>query len=233
MDSSESLQSELHATLDAGLSSLSDKYNISLSTAARESLISYVFLLVKWNKVYNLTAVRDPVQMVQRHLLDSLVLCRWLPLDTAVAGADSHTNTRADADVIDIGSGAGLPVIPLAIARDDLRFMSIESNGKKTRFQQQALLELGLSNVSVKHQRVQDVQARARFITSRAFTAPAEFLSLIKPLCAPGASAAVMLAHTDTMPEPLPAGFRLQELVAVDIPGSQSPRHVALCRRGP
>ena len=212
----------LRVALDAGLSSLEEQYSINLPSAARDRLVEFVFLLIKWNKVYNLTAVRDPVQMVQRHLLDSLVLCRWLP---------ANTLNESAVDVLDIGSGAGLPVIPLAIARADLRFASIESNGKKTRFQQQALLELGLTNVTVKNQRVQDVQTQADFVTSRAFTAPAEFLRLAEPLCAPAALIAVMLAHTDTLPEPLPAGFSLQELATVDIPGSQAPRHVAVCRR--
>ena len=192
--------------------------------SARDSLVKYVQLLAKWNRVYNLTAIRDPVAMVHRHLLDSLVLCRWLPRQAA--GTDN-------ADVIDVGSGAGLPVLPLSILRPDLAFVSIESNGKKIRFQRQVLVELALENVDIRHQRVQDTQAKAEIVTSRAFTAPEEFLQIASPLCSLSGRIIIMLTHTDKLPEPLPAGFALQELVALDIPGSKVPRHIAVCRRCP
>lgn len=188
-------------------------------------LLQYISLLVKWNRVYNLTAVRDPCDMVRRHLLDSLVLCHWLP-EASCAG-------EKRVDVVDIGSGAGLPVLPLAIVRPDLTFASIESNGKKTRFQQQALVELGVSNVQIYNQRVQDVALQADFVTSRAFTAPADFLQIAQALCSTQALVAIMLGHSDRLPDPLPSTFSLQELVPVDIPGNSVPRHIALCRCNP
>lgn len=185
-------------------------------------LAAFLKLLLKWNRVYNLTAVRDPVDMIWRHLVDSLILCRWLP-DKANKAALQH-------DVVDIGSGAGLPVLPLAIVRSDLQFVSVESNGKKTRFQQQVLVELGLRNVQIINQRVQNVDLKSPFVTSRAFTAPADFLNIARPLCAENAVVAIMLAQTAMLPEALPAPFSLQEIVPVHIPDTLALRHIALCR---
>jgi len=128
----------MEQTLALGLAYLKSEHDIRIEDDLSKPLLDYVHLLHKWNRVYNLTAVRDLNAMVQRHLLDSLVLCRWLPEQTNA----SDRAADAQVDVIDVGSGAGLPVLPLAIVRPDLQFASIESNGKKTRFQQQALVEL-------------------------------------------------------------------------------------------
>lgn len=220
----------LRQSLDAGLQYLSEHHDVRVPPQTCDSLLHYVSMLAKWNRVYNLTAVRDQHAMVSRHLLDSLVLLRWLP-ERSVQGA--YQNSGHDLDVMDIGSGAGLPVLPLAIVRPDLVFASVESNGKKTRFQQQAIVELGLSNVQLYNERVQDVSLHARFVTSRAFTAPTEFLSICSSLCSEQGKVALMLAHTDALPDPMPAAFKLEELAPVDIPGSSGPRHVALCRRYP
>lgn len=214
---------QLAKILAEGLSELSDRLQIQINTEAHESLLQFVHLLAKWNRVYNLTAVRDTQAMVQRHLLDSLVLCRWLP--------SLSTTDDALVDVADIGSGAGLPVLPLAIARPDLRFVSVESNGKKTRFQQQVLVELNITNIDIRHERVQDSVLQSRFVTSRAFTAPVDFLNIAVNLCAVDALVALMLGHSERLPDELPAQFRLSEVVPVDIPGSSGPRHIALCRR--
>lgn len=216
---------EVEQTLQKGLAHLLEHYAVNVSQDHIPALLRYVSLLVKWNRVYNLTAVREPVSMVNRHLLDSLVLCRWLP-------AASQTKLN-HVDVVDIGSGAGLPVLPLAIVRPDLAFASIESNGKKTRFQQQVVVELGIDNVQINHQRVQETHIKADFVTSRAFTAPGEFLAIAQALCSERALVAIMLAHSDTLPDPLPAMFSLSELVPVDIPGNCAPRHIAMCRRNP
>ena len=214
---------EIRHVLDAGLAQLAMDGVADVSEEARNALVQYVQLLVKWNRVYNLTAVKDPLDMVNRHLHDSLILSRWLP--------EHPTGAPESVDLIDIGSGAGLPVLPLAIVRPDLAFVSIESSGKKTRFQQQVVVELGLENVDVRNNRVQDTQAKALVVTSRAFTAPGEFLGIAAPLCHLESKIIIMLTHTDKLPDPLPAGFVLQELVALDIPGAQVPRHIAVCRR--
>ena len=214
---------EIEKALNAGLDKPALDTAVDVSAHGRDSLVRYVQLLAKWNRVYNLTAIRNPLDMVNRHIHDSLVLSRWLP--------QHPTDVHDCVDLIDIGSGAGLPVLPLAILRPDLAFVSIESNGKKTRFQQQAMVELGLENVEVQNKRVQDTQARAMVVTSRAFTAPCEFLGIAGPLSSSDGRIIIMLTHTDKLPDPLPAGFMLQELVALDIPGAQVPRHIAVCRR--
>lgn len=212
--------------LNRGLESITSAELSAVPPDAREQLLRYVDLLNKWNRVYNLTAVRDPKQMVTRHLLDSLILRPWLPL----SHSDSH-DSSAVVDVLDIGSGAGLPVLPLAIVHPELSFMSVESNGKKTRFQQQVLLELGLTNVQIVNKRVEDVIAQARFVTSRAFIAPLDFLEIAESLCAPNGVIAIMLGLAERLPATLPEPFLLQELVEVAVPSTESARHVALCRR--
>lgn len=197
-------------------------------TQAIDQLLAFTSLLVKWNTVYNLTAVREADEIVSRHLLDSLVLNRWL--SSYSAQAQTTRENGCCVDVLDIGSGAGLPVLPLAITRPDLHFASVEPNGKKTRFQQQVIIELGLKNVQVLQQRVQDIQASAHWITSRAFTAPADFLSLVTRLCLEDTRVLIMLADTQPLPDPLPKPYSLQQLLPVDIPDTQSARHVAVCR---
>jgi len=217
----------LEDLLDQGLDTMSQPGLSGVDPDARGQLLRYIDLLGKWNRVYNLTAVRDPAQMVTRHLLDSLVLRPWLPK----AGAHSIAEASVVADVLDIGSGAGLPVLPLAIVHPELSFISVESNGKKTRFQQQVVLELGLSNVQIMNDRVEHISAQAKFVTSRAFTAPLDFLTIAAPLCTPTGTIAVMLGLAERLPTRLPEPFLLEELVEVAVPCTESARHLALCRR--
>lgn len=216
--------------LDSGLHYLATQHSIEIDEIARDRMLEYIALLYKWNKVYNLTAVRDPVDMVWRHLVDSLMLCLYLPEFAGSSAGSGVTGDKAVFDVIDVGSGAGLPVLPLAMVRPQLKYLSIESNGKKSRFQQQVCLELPIDNVTIVNQRVQDVQFLASFVTSRAFAAPSEFLHLARDLCARHALVAIMLARTDSVPETLPSNFSLRELVPVDIPGTSAPRHIAICQ---
>jgi 16S rRNA (guanine527-N7)-methyltransferase len=223
-------EESLRTLLDQGLQQLAAACPLSISNTDRERLLKLVVLLHKWNKVYNLTAIRDPSQMVGRHLLDSLVLSRWLPAASIVPAADRPSSATLH-DVMDVGTGAGLPVLPLAIVRPDLRFLSVESNGKKARFQQQALLELGIANVTVVQARVETIVDSAQLVMSRAFTAPAHFLQLAQSLCAPCGRVAVMLGHAERLPESVGPAYELMELVEIDVPGIESARHVALCRR--
>ena len=120
------------AALDRGLAELA----LPLAPGATEKLLRYVALLEKWNRTYNLTAIRDPLEMVSHHLLDSLAVVPHLPMGPNAALAD-------------VGSGAGLPGIPLAIARADWRVTLNDSNQKKTAFLRQAAIELSLGNVEV------------------------------------------------------------------------------------
>lgn len=214
---------QIEAALESALVRLAEHCHVEIPLSAQEPLVRYIRLLAKWNRVYNLTAISDPVAMVHRHLMDSLVLCRWLPSE--------KTEMEDIYDVLDVGSGAGLPCLPLAIVRPDLAFVSVESNGKKTRFQQQVVMELSLDNVRVCHQRIEQTAAQANIVTSRAFTAPTDFLPIAATVCAPSGKIIIMLTHTDKLPTPLPTGYELQELVAVDIPGDRMPRHIAVCRQ--
>lgn len=217
------LDNALRESLARGLQQLAGSGMPEIADDVRERLVLLVALLAKWNKVHNLTAVREPLAMVDRHLLDSLVMSRWLPSATVASGTVY--------DVMDIGTGAGLPVLPLALVRPDLRFLSVECNGKKTRFQQQAVLELGVRNVTVMQERVENVTHTAQMVMSRAFTAPVDFLKVAEPLCTPGGMVAVMLGHAERLPAILGDAYTLTELVEVDVPGTDSARHVALCQR--
>ncbi|PID60500.1 MAG: 16S rRNA (guanine(527)-N(7))-methyltransferase RsmG [Gammaproteobacteria bacterium] len=212
----------------------------AVDAAAQQKLIAFVALLHRWNRVYNLTATREPEAMIGRHLLDSLALLKTLampltelmamPTARPVASVDSRNHDRFD--VIDIGTGAGLPVLPLAIARPDLRFLSVESNGKKTRFQRQALIELGIDNVRVQQVRVEHLTASAPRVTSRAFTAPDAFLEQARRLLLDGGEAIVMLGRAEALPDPLPQGFSRVSLEAVRVPGVDGERHLAVCALG-
>ena len=141
--------SELRARLDAGLAVMPTEIGDSLDATARDKLIQYLLLLGRWNQAYNLTAVRDPREQVARHLLDSLAVLPWV----------------TQGPVLDLGTGAGLPGIPLALARPGLAFTLLDSNGKKARFVRQALLELGLEQVDVIQIRLEAYQPKRKFAT--------------------------------------------------------------------
>ena len=191
---------------------------LPLSPAQCTSLLNYVQLLSKWNEVYNLTAVRDPSEMVSHHLLDSLAVIPYIK--------GPH--------VLDVGTGAGLPGIPLAIALPATDFMLLDSVAKKTRFVLQAAGELGLSNVMVKTRRVEKFQPAQLFDTviSRAFSSIAEFVTMAGPLCRPGG---VLLAMKGRYPEEelkaLPQDYQLREVARLAVPGLDEERHVACLER--
>ena len=215
----------LRSKLDEGLGRLGGQA-AQLDNTSRERFVAYLLLLEKWNRVHNLTAVRKLDEMIGRHLLDSLVLLPYL----LPPHAGSRDHGSSPFDLLDIGSGAGLPVLPLATACPDLHCLSVESNHKKVAFQRQAVLELGLSGVEIRHARVQSVTAQSHRVVSRAFTAPGDFLTVAAPLCAPGALVIVMLGRSDALPDLLPAPFLCESLVSVDVPFTEGERHVAICR---
>ncbi|MBA4741251.1 MAG: 16S rRNA (guanine(527)-N(7))-methyltransferase RsmG [Azoarcus sp.] len=203
------------ALLDRGLAEL----GLDLPSDARARLLAFAALLGKWNRVYNLTAIRSPEQAVTHHLLDSLAV---LP----------HLGSIAR--LADIGSGGGLPGIPLAIARPELVITSIETVGKKASFQQQAKIELGLTNFAPLHARVEDVQPEAPFdaVISRAFSEIADFVRLTRHLLAPGGR---FLAMKGVYPRDelaaLPDGVRVVEAQPVDVPGLDAERHLIILER--
>jgi 16S rRNA (guanine527-N7)-methyltransferase len=198
------------AALDRGLAEL----GLELPAVARERLLDYVALLVKWNRTYNLTAIRDPLAMVTQHLLDSLAVLPHLPL------AD------AGARLADAGSGAGLPGIPLALARPQWRVALAESSQKKAAFLRQAAIELALDNVEVHEGRVEAWRPPALFdvVISRAFAALTEFLSLCRHLVAPNG---VLAAMTGAAPEDLGPEC---SLIRLRVPTLDAQRHLVLCR---
>ena len=197
------------AALDRGLGEL----GLELGPAARERLLGYLALLVKWNRTYNLTAIRDPLAMVTHHLLDSLSVLPHLPL--------SASRPR----VADAGSGAGLPGIPLAIARPQWHVALAESSQKKAAFLRQAAIELALGNVEVHEGRVEAWRPQPLFdlVISRAFSALGEFIAACRHLVVPGGTLAAMKG---TRPRDLKAGC---SLISLHVPLLDAQRHLVLC----
>jgi 16S rRNA (guanine527-N7)-methyltransferase len=184
------------------------------------SLERYLALLEKWNRVYNLTAIREPERMVTHHLLDSLAI---LP----------HVRGPR---VLDVGSGAGLPGIPLAIASPGLAVTLLDSNYKKVAFLQQAVAELHLANVTVVAARVESWATDARFetVVSRAFADLGEYAAAAARLLAPGGTIAAMKGvHPHDEIERLPAGFRVREVLKLDVPLLDAERHLVLAEPAP
>lgn len=192
---------------------------IALDADAQGKLLDYLALLHKWNKVYNLTAIRDPQQMVSNHLLDSLAVMphlwagRWL----------------------DVGSGAGLPGLVLAVAQPDWQFTLLDSNGKKTSFVQQAVIELGLQNVSVYCARVEEWQPVERFdgIISRAFSELGEFLRSTRHLVAQQGRWVAMKGVPQQELAGVPDGCRVERIIPLQVPGLHAARSlvIATCDR--
>ena len=199
------------AQLRDGLAALS----IALPAAAQEKLVAYCALLAKWNKTYSLTALRDPQKAVSHHLLDSLAVLPHLPM--------------SDGDAIaDVGSGAGLPGIPLAIARREWRITLNDSSQKRAAFLRQAAIELGMRNVETYEGRVEAWRPAARFavVISRAFSDLAEFIAKCRHLVAPGG---VLAAMKGAAPAAQEAECRVVEL---KVPLLDARRHLVLCRVG-
>jgi 16S rRNA (guanine527-N7)-methyltransferase len=188
---------------------------VTSSDAQVERLERYLALLEKWNRVYNLTAIREPERMVTHHLLDSLAI---LP----------HVRGPR---LLDVGSGAGLPGIPLAIAAPALAVTLLDSNYKKAAFLQQAVAELALANATVVADRVESWRTDARFdtIVSRAFADLGEFVTASARLLAPGGTIAAMKGvHPHDEIARLPAGFRVREVLKLDVPLLDAERHLVL-----
>ena len=184
---------------------------LALPEAAQEKLLAYLDLLAKWNRTYNLTAVRDPADMVARHLLDSLAVLPFV-----------HGTSLAD-----LGSGAGLPGIPLAIARPDLAVTLIESNGKKARFLREAVRSLPLSNVGVDQARVQDTSGAFDTITARAFASLPDMLAWAGHLLAPTGRWLALKGRVDPAElGAIPDGFRVIAVHELRVPGTDGERCV-------
>ena len=210
-------EASLRAELTAGLRTL------ALDEALAAPLLAYLALLARWNRAYNLTAVREPQAMVARHLLDSLAM------HAAVAPLAARGGALAD-----LGTGPGLPGIPLAIALPGLRVTLVESNGKKARFLREAVRTLRLGNASVVEARIEAVDRPGTFdaITARALATLPKILELGGHLLAPGGR---LLAMKGVVPDEeiaaLPAGWRVERIEPLAVPGLDGERHLMVVAR--
>ncbi|WGK61676.1 16S rRNA (guanine(527)-N(7))-methyltransferase RsmG [Halopseudomonas sp. SMJS2] len=195
-----------------------EQMGLSLTERQVELLLGYLTLLNKWNKAYNLTAVRNPDEMVSRHLLDSLSV---LPFVSAGRW-------------LDVGSGGGMPGVILAIMRPDSEFTLLDSNGKKTRFLTQVQLELGLGNMQVVNNRVEAFTPDQLFdgIVSRAFSSLADFTNLTRHLSGPETQWLAMKGlYPDSELQALDADFTVTHSEELAVPGCQASRHLLILRR--
>lgn len=204
----------LRAELETGLRTL------GLAPALAEPLLAYLALLLRWNRTYNLTAVRDPREMVTRHLLDSLAMV-------------PHVDGLAT--LADLGTGPGLPGIPLAIALPDLRVTLVESNGKKARFLREAVRQLKLANAEVAESRIEALERPGAFdaITARALATLPDILSVGGHLPKTGGGRLLAMKGVHPVDEiaALPAGWRLVAVTPLAVPGLGAERHLVVIER--
>lgn len=213
---------KLEAQLLAGCNAL----GLTPSVQQRTQLLAYIELLCKWNKAYNLTAVRDPAQMVTKHLLDSLAILPFV-------GARR---------CLDVGSGAGLPGVPLAIMQPGSAFHLLDSNGKKTRFLFQVKTELGLDNMAVHQARVESFETQTPFdvVTSRAFATLSDMYFGCRHLLGPSGQCLAMKgaqpgeelsALLDELQEQSPAEQLISTVHSLNVPGLDEARHLVTLER--
>ena len=207
-----SIEPPLRDQLVAGISAM----QITASSTQVEQLLEYLVELCKWNRVYNLTAIRGTGEMISKHLLDSLSVLQYVIAD----------------NMIDVGTGAGLPGVPVAILRPDISVTLLDSNRKKTRFLVNIKSRLQLDNVSVEHCRVEDCVARAEFstVTSRAFASLHTFVTQCEQLCRADGEIVAMLGKPPTPEELESLGARLLAVDPVSVPGVHGERHIARVR---
>jgi len=204
--------------LERGLAAL----KITAPPEAIAKLLAYRDLLIKWNRVYNLTAIKDPKEVLISHVLDSLAILPWV-------GTEGR--------LLDVGSGGGLPGIPLAIVCPSLAVTLVESAGKKSAFQRQAAIELDLPGVESWQGRVEDfsVPSEQKFgrIVSRAFADLALFVSLTRHLLQEDGSWLAMKGKKpDEEIAALPPDIRVEEVIPLEVPGLAASRHLLILRAG-
>ena len=207
------LPANARADLDAGLATL------GLDPASAEPLARYLALMLRWNAAYNLTAIRDPREMVTKHLLDSLAMAPF------VAGLPS---------LADLGTGPGLPGIPLAIVTPGLRVSLVESNGKRARFMREALRTLGLDNAEVVESRIEALDRPGQYaaITARALATLPQILALGGHLlAADGVLLAMKGARPDEEIAALPPGWAVRTVQPLSVPGLDAERHLVTVAR--
>ena len=191
---------------------------ISVTDGQKKQLLHYIELLVKWNRAYNLTSVRDPSDMISRHLLDSLVIAPYLN--------GQH--------IIDVGTGAGLPGIPLSILYPSKQFTLLDSNGKKTRFLMQVKLDLKLSNVRIENRRSELFKPEPFFdtVVSRAFASLSNMLNWSAHFIDDSGAFLAMkgLYPSDEIAE-MSNEFSVADAIELNVPGSEAKRHLIIIRK--
>ena len=199
------------------LSRLLDQAGISLTDHQKNQLVAYVDMLNKWNKAYNLTSVRDPNEMLVRHILDSIVVAPWLKGER----------------FIDVGTGPGLPGIPLSIVRPECHFTLLDSLGKRVRFLRQVQHELKLDNVTPVQSRVEAFPAEPPFdgVISRAFASLNDMVSWCHHLPAANGHFYALkgLAQKEEM-ESLPEGYDIVEVIELHVPRLEGERHLVVIK---
>jgi 16S rRNA (guanine527-N7)-methyltransferase len=193
-----------------------DELGLEITSEAQQKLMDYLALLQKWNKVYNLTAIRNVEQMISYHLLDSLVVLphlwpgKWL----------------------DVGCGAGLPGVVLAITRPEWEFTLLDSNSKKTSFVQQAIIELGLHNVNVRCARVEEMRSDEKFdgIISRAFAETADFVTMTRHLLADKGRWAAMKGTPEQELQYLPGDVVVERIIPLSVSGLDATRCLVILK---
>ncbi len=198
------------------------KQNLDLQTHEQQQLMQFITLLSKWNKVYNLTSISNPKDMITRHLLDSLVMLTFF---------NNDTDQQSIKEVLDVGTGGGIPGIPLAICLPDIHFVLLDARSKKIRFIQTAIAQLGLKNVTAVHSRVEDYhcdqQAQFDRIISRAFASLEDMLLFCQHLCKKQGK---FFAMKGQIPEEeiaqLPEGFRIEAINELSVAGLNAQRHL-------
>jgi len=210
------MSEQLARQLQQGLVEL----GLSVDETVQSELLSYVALLHKWNRAYNLTSVRKPDLMVTRHLLDSLAISPYL----------------SSGRILDVGTGAGLPGIPLALLRPKDEFVLLDSNSKKTRFITQAVAELGIKNVAVVQARVEEYQPEQLFntIISRAYSTLANMVEGTRHLLAGSGEFIAMkgvypMAEVDGLPEDM----QLTKAQPLSVPGLDAERNLLIIQQKP
>lgn len=208
---------QLSQRLASGLQVL----GLSLTGAQQASLLAFLDLLARWNKVYNLTALRDPQQMLTHHLLDCL----------AVVGPLRRHTGGASARVLDVGSGGGLPGVVLAISCPELEVVCVDAVAKKAAFVQQAAGQLDLSRLSGLHARVEGVTQRFDVVASRAFASLAEFTAgSAEALGAGGVWMAMKGKRPDEEVAALPESIDVFHVEPLEVPGLDAERHLVWMR---
>jgi 16S rRNA (guanine527-N7)-methyltransferase len=202
--------------LSSDLSKGIDELGIAVSKELQERLLNYLALLVKWNKTYNLTSIRDPRLMVSGHLLDSIAVVPSL----------------WPGNWLDVGCGAGLPGIVLAIIRPEWSFTLIDSNSKKTSFVQQVIIELNLKNVVVRCERIEDWESEEKFdgIISRAFTETGRFITLTRHLLKKEGRWVAMKGNPDEELQRIQNDISVEQIINLKVPKLDAARCLVILR---